>query len=1563
MKKALKWIGIAVLTPVLLFLILAALLYLPPVQNWAAKKVAAVASEKTGMEITIEHVNLEWPLNLGIDGFSALHQNDSLPQLKDTIADVGHLIADIRLWPLLQKRVVINQLGLQQAKINTNGFISDVRIKGEMGELWLASKGIDLDKETVEVNGARLSDAKLDINLTDTAAIDTTETILTWKIDADSLSFSRSALTLHLPGDTLNVSAYLGKAVAHEATIDLGTGIYQVASLDWHDGSLNYDNRWEPAVKGFDYNHIALTGIHFRSDTIRFSPQGLTLGFKNCAMKERCGIEIQQLSGALRLDSTYNNIQLPALMLRTPDSDIYAEMNMDFTAFDELNPGNMKMRLNAQIGKQDMMKLLGDMPQKFVQRYPNHPFAIKGSINGNMQQMEFTGLDINLPTAFHATANGTAGNLTDLSKLKADLRLSAKSQDLSFATALFDPKVMSDYHIPDGITIDGTVKADGTDYTADLIAKEGMGSVKLKSKASIPLDAKGQMVPALTTYDADISVQNLNLHHLMPKDSLYNLSADIRAKGHGTDILSSRSHLTADATIHQLQYGQWDLTGMTAKANLQNGRGQATLTGHNSLFTGSVGIDALLSTQRFDGTISADIAKADLLRMRLVSDTLTIGLCGHMDITSDLKQTHHMSGIISDLYIKDEKTSYRPADIGLLLNTNRDTTYLRAQSGDFIVKIDGSGGYEKILSQLTTLSDSVMAQYNQKIIDQSAIKRLLPIMKLHVESKRDNPVASLLKTSDIAFKELLIDLTTSPETGINGKSHLYSLNYDSTQIDTIRLNLTQKGERLTYQGQIRNNRRNPQFVFNALIDGHLHKSGALAGLRYYDEKDRLGVRIGATAEMESEGIRFKLMPSRPTVGFKEFNLNKDNYIFLGRGNKIQAKVDLIADDKTGLKLYTENQDSTMLQDLTVSINRLDLGELTSVIPYLPRITGYLQGDYHILQDQNEHISMASDMGIHQMTYEGSPIGNISTEFVYLMREDDTHAIDAHLMLDDEEFGLLSGTYQSEGDMIDATFTMTRFPLSLANGFVPDQIIGLEGYGEGTLDIKGTTTHPQVNGEIFVEDAYLVSQPYGVRMRFDDDPVRIVGSHLLFENFGLYAYNDEPLNLMGDIDFSDTERITMDMRMRARNLLLINSKQEAKSIAFGKAFVNFAARLQGPLEELSMRGRLDVLGSTDMTYMLLDSPLSTDNRLEELVKFTDFSDTTQTVIVRPTPTGLNVDLNISVSQGTHIICDLNTEQTNYIDLMGGGDLRMKYNSEGIDLTGRYTLSSGEMKYSLPVIPLKTFTIADGSYVEFTGDPMNPKLNITATERTKASVGDASGAMRSVTFDCGVVITKTLNDMGLQFIIEAPEDNSINAELATMSAEERGKVAVAMLTTGMYLNSGDTKGFSMNSALSSFLQGEINSIAGSALKTLDLSVGIDNTTDASGSLHTDYSFKFAKRFLDNRLKIQIGGKVSTGANEATGENQSFFDNVTMEYRLNQNETKSVKVFYNQNVYDWLEGYTGEYGVGFVWRRKLDNFWNIFRFWKNEQQPMMMRQPSQPTDTTRIDSTKAVRHDETK
>ena len=89
MKKTLKWLAILLVTPILLFLLLTLLLYLPPVQNWVVDKVAAYASEQMGMDISVGHVSLRFPLDLTMDDVRVIKDNDSIPGLRDTIADVS----------------------------------------------------------------------------------------------------------------------------------------------------------------------------------------------------------------------------------------------------------------------------------------------------------------------------------------------------------------------------------------------------------------------------------------------------------------------------------------------------------------------------------------------------------------------------------------------------------------------------------------------------------------------------------------------------------------------------------------------------------------------------------------------------------------------------------------------------------------------------------------------------------------------------------------------------------------------------------------------------------------------------------------------------------------------------------------------------------------------------------------------------------------------------------------------------------------------------------------------------------------------------------------------------------------------------------------------------------------------------------------------------------------------------------------------------------------------------------------------------------------------------------
>ena len=150
---------------------------------------------------------------------------------------------------------------------------------------------------------------------------------------------------------------------------------------------------------------------------------------------------------------------------------------------------------------------------------------------------------------------------------------------------------------------------------------------------------------------------------------------------------------------------------------------------------------------------------------------------------------------------------------------------------------------------------------------------------------------------------------------------------------------------------------------------------------------------------------------------------------------------------------------------------------------------------------------------------------------------------------------MSGTYRTEGNgYLDAAMNMERMPLSVLNGMMPDKIVALEGTADGSLDIRGQLGKPQVDGSLALNDAYLVSETYGMRMRFDTMPVQVMASKVQFKDFNLYSGNGTPMSVNGNVDFSDLDDITMKIWMAAQNFQIIDSKETRRSEAFGKAYV-------------------------------------------------------------------------------------------------------------------------------------------------------------------------------------------------------------------------------------------------------------------------------------------------------------------------------------------------------------------------------------------------------------------------
>ena len=1571
-KKILKWIGTALLSPILLFILLVILLYIPPIQNWVAQKVASYASEKTGMDISVGHVSLKFPLDLAIDEFRMLKANDSLPGVTDTIADVGQLVVDVKLWPLLKSQVEIDGFDLYRTRLNTNGFIADTRVKGDLNHLHLESHSIDLNNNVVRLNTATLSDGRFDVSLGDTVPPDTTESETKWKILVDDLKLNNTALTLHTPRNESTVIADVGTLQTKGASIDLGTSDYRVQTFEMKDGTVGYRTAAAEARRAknkadkipnrngaFDADDILLTDLNIGFDSLAYketeigrhkpkqTSSRLDLDLRHCSFREQSGLQVDDLSGHVTLADGV--LKVPTLHLQTEDSRLDANMQVDFNNLGESLREGLYADVDGSIGRSDIMRFAGGaLPRCIVTQWPKAPMTVKGLVRGNMQRMEFNHLDINLPGTMQMQATGYAENISGKGPLRANVALHGKTGNTSWLTKPYiDPRTTG-VNIPPGIGIDGRVKIDGDTYSGDVSLSQGGGTAKVK----------GFFDSHATRYEANVSAQQFPLQNFLPGQGLSPFSGTVHIHGNGTDIMSPHTNIIADANIQQLTYGGQSLAGTKLHANVRNGKINANVHSRHPLLQGDITLTATTSGGNMGALIDADMGHMDLQALGITDQQMITSGHLHADVSTDLKNNYRVDGTIRDLTIRQRRGDYHSADINLHLLSRPDTLSARVNTGDMRLRLNADSGHEKLLAKLQKVGEKFSKQYQERSLNQEELYDMLPNMRIDLDAGNDNILAHVLKDKNIGFSQSAIHLTTAPKTGINGDIAIDSIATDGMLIDTMRLGLQTKDNILNFNGQVRNNAENPYYTFNLLFDGQQHERGISLNTSLYDDKNKLALRLGAATEMKDNGMELVMTDLNPVLAYKEFNVNADNHIFLASDQRLSAQLMLRADDGTSIQVYTNDENTEALQDLTVSMQQIDLKNMTEPFPFLPKLGGVLNGDFHIIQTEKQ-LSVSTAMEVADMEYESSKLGNIGADLVYIPKDDGSHYVDGILTKDGTEVCTLNGSYLPAGEGgLDATLGMQRFPLDMVNGFLGDGFIALRGYANGDISVKGPLSQLDIDGELLTDSAYVELPNYGIALRFDEKPLHFDHSTLKFDKFNLYGYNDEPLTLNGTLDFRRFDNMSLSLRMMARNFQLINAKETPRSEAYGKAFINFFGVISGPVNNLTMRGRTDILGSTDMTYVLRDSPLATDNRLQELVTFVDFADTTAVQTKKAELSGMDMDLTINIDEAAHIKCDLNTDHSNYIDLIGGGNLRLQTTAaEGFRLTGRYTLANGEMKYSLPVIPLKTFHIKDGSYIEFTGDPENPTLNITAVEQKTAAVSDGGGVSRSVEFECGVVVTQTLQNMGLEFIINAPEDMTVSNELNTMSKEERGKIAVTMLTTGMYLADGSANSnLNMNNALGAFLQSEINNITGKALRTLDLQFGVDNTTDATGALHTDYSFKFAKRFWNNRLKISIGGKVSTGA-EVYNQDNSFLDNVNFEYRLSPTSNKYVNLFYDRNSYDWIEGNVGKYGAGFLWKRKVQHFRDIFRFKKETpQQPlrMMRRDSTTTTPMLRRDTT---------
>ena len=1513
-KKALKWLGITVATPIALFLLLAILLYIPPVQNFAVHQVANYLSGNLGMDVRIDKVRLAFPLDLAVHHMTAVEKGD-------TLLNADRLRLNVKLMPLFEGRADVDGFELYGLVIDTKSYISDTRIKGHAGQLTAAAHGVDWEKELVNLDHARLHDADIYVTLSDTAKKDTTESKAKWNIAVKKVDIERSKVHLQMPGDSMRIYANLGRAALRGGAFDTGRNYYAVKALQLQDCDVNYDIPYIKPVVGIDPNHIAVKRLTLMLDTLSYNNEGvLRAGLRGLTLHEKCGLDVTRLSGSVYMDTT--QLRLPALQLRTPASRIDADVAFDFKAFCADKGGHCQAMVDASIGYDDIRTLAtGYVDKAYLRALPHRPLAIKGTVSGNIDHLRLPSLTLNMPGVLQASANGYTNYVTkDWRNGKFNFNLRTKS--MAAVRQLMPASLKQSINVPDGLSLRGKAAFNGSRYDADIKAGIGRGALTAKAK----LDVKRE------TYNVVATAHQLPIASIVRGVPVGPFSGSLRASGSGWDVMSPRASLTADAKVNALSYERYPLGGISVKANLRGGKAVAHFDADNPLLQGNGHIEALLGRHNYEVAVKASLPNLDLKKLGVTADTLYFGTDIDIKATANKAFTAYaLSGSIANNHFTTQRMSAMAKDILFDLATSRDTTTANISAGDLRLRLGAKGDIPHLGTHLARFANELQKEAKTYNIDQERLKTFLPVMAFYLDAGRDNPLYNIARMKGYSFSSAYVNLNTDPHVGMTGDARMGALNVGALLLDTIDTHIFQDSTGVQMRGLVKNGKKNPN-PLEVRMRSYVMRSGAGIELSYYDSEGERGVDVGLQAALVDGGMNIHLYPENPVLAYRNFKVNKDNYIFLGKDNSIRADVDLLADDGTGLKIYGEPKDS--VNDLTVSVNQVNLGELSAVLPYMPKLSGMLSGDVHVTDDsQHKQLSAMASLTADNFKYEDMPLGNVGIDAVYLPKKGGEHHASAFISSNGEEVLACNGTYfDRDGGTFEGDAQLHDFPLQMLNGFMAGTDVVLKGIAGGDLRVNGSLDKPVINGSLDLDSAHIYSDVYGFDLRTDERALDIKDSRIIFSDYRLFSTGKEPMVLNGTFDMSDFERMRMDFAMRAKNFELINTRKKAQSMLFGKVYANYVGTLKGTTDNLSLRGKLEVLDRTDVTYILKDSPLSVDDRLHDLVQFTNFKDSTQTAQPeKAVDGGMDITMGISISDAAIFHCNLSDDGQSYVKLEGGGDMTLRMTQQGdMRMTGLFTTNSGEMKYQLPVIPLKTFQIVQGSYVQFTGDVMNPTLNIAAKERTKAVVTE-DDRQRSVAFDVGVKITKPLNDMGLEFTIEAPEDLNIQNQLASMSAEQRGKAAVTMMATGMYMTDETMmsgSGFKANNALNAFLQSEIQNIAGSALKTIDINLGVESGTSQTGTSTTDYSFQFAKRFWGNRISVIIGGKVSTGA-DATNSAESFINNVSVEYRLDQGATRYVKAFYDRDTQDPLEGQLTKTGVGLVLRRKTDKLGELFIF----------------------------------
>ncbi|MBQ0114415.1 MAG: translocation/assembly module TamB domain-containing protein [Bacteroidales bacterium] len=1545
-------------------------LYIPWVQNIVKDYACEWASEKTGLDISIDRILLKFPLDLSVDGVRVLNER------RDTMVVADNLTAGIALMPLFDLNVNVDEATLTRGKYRMVSKDSSMLIRADVDDFVVKGIALDLNRNVVNIPYGHLTGGKVNLEYLPYKVVhepDTAESkpwhIRAYQLVLDDVDYSMSMLP------TIDkMTAHIAHVKLVDGIIDTGKRTVDARSLKVDSADVKYlypnadfiakynelhplppDTVYNPADtipwtivadsvclsnshavyalsgaapkrKGLDMDYIDVNRINV--SIVDFYNRGtdIVVPLRQLALDERSGFSIKSTTGTIAMDD--RGIDIDSLDLQTNFSHLKLICQVDNDMLQGSPQGVVNVVTDSKLALQDVVTLFPEYSSVLNGIPQVAPISIKGALAGNTSQVSFKNLTAELPRYASAKVTGTLFNVTDFNKLSGNVAFDANFKNINFAKPTFMDKAMQRQVNLPPMAMNGKVNIRPGAYSGNVTMTVAGG--KLVGQGSFNGKSKD--------YNVDATFTNFPVKAILPLMNTDNLTAHVKAKGHGFDFLSPNANITAQVDLGGVKYNNALYRNIYANVNLAGG----ALSGHLSSANPNCDLDVDVS-----GTMNGDHYVFDASGAITDLDANALGLykgvCnGHARFTArgDIdfkKQEYDVTANFTDLSWQLDDDQFIANEVSSAFRSNANETYATFDNEDNHIVFSSQLPVETIINQFSKSADIAMSQYKERYINIDTLRQALPPFSLKMTMGTDGLAQRYFEKYNVDFRDVSLDMRNDSTIFIDG--YVHSLSVGGTNIDTLTLHATEKNKYLAFDAHMGNRPGTMDEFAQVTVNGGVKGSTLDFLVTQQNINHEVGYRLGCNANLTERFVNMKLFPQEPVIGYRKWIINKDNYFNLDySSNLFDADINLESDSSV-VALKTRREDGASTEDVLLNVHNLRIEEWTKLIPGLDPMTGVVNADMDVTFD-GRNMDGKGVLDLKNFTYNGMKEGDITvnTNFDYDPATSSTR-LNADMVLDGSHVAVAYGSMNDStaNSPLNLTMKLDRFPLSKVSPFIPGNMVRLKGYLEGSLAVNGTTDNPVLDGYLEGDSAYVTLPRYGSSLRLSADRIMVDSNLVKFDNYKIIGLNEQPVKINGLVNLQDMTSPSINLSLTGRNVQFIGSEQRGFSEIFGKAFADVDASVKSTNNLMNIRADLALLAGSNITYVLQDEVSTivapTDENMVTFINFNDSIGGTPNLVTANGTYSSNIIANLDIQQGAKINAYITPDGKDRASIDGSGRLKYSLDFAGKDaLTGTYTIESGSVRYSPPLISQKNFTLTQGSSVVWTGDMMNPQLNITGTEHVKTSVNDGDQGARTVDFLITAIVGGTLSNIKLDFDMSADGDMTAQNELQSMSDVQRSQAALNMLLYNTYSgtnSAGAVNNLTASAALFSFVQSQLNSWAAKSLKGVDLSFGINQYEGTKGKgTETSYSYRLSKNLFNDRFKIVVGGEYSTDASAEENFAQNLISDISFEYNLNASGNKYVRLFRHSGFESVLEGQVTETGVGFVMKRKVASLKDFFK-----------------------------------